>query len=144
MGQSWGSRQLHLSGDRADAVDREFSGLGPVGRSVAARHSDGPALRTRGPPGGGGLPGLRSVRLHDRPQPRHRRGAHAVVRPLDPSVNGGPNRPKADRFASWRPSENTSAERSPTVLQAIERKKIEFAVDQQEYLQGYLPVVVLA
>ena len=67
-----------------------------------------------------------------------------MVRPLDPSVNGGPNRPKADRFASWRPSENTSAERSPTVLQAIEKKKIEFAVDQQEYLQGYLPVVVLA
>ena len=67
-----------------------------------------------------------------------------MVRPLDPSVNGGPNRPKADRFAGWRPSENTSAERSPTVLQAIEQKKIEFAVDQQEYLQGYLPVVVLA
>jgi simple sugar transport system substrate-binding protein len=28
-------------------------------------------------------------------------------------------------------------------LQAIDKKEIEFAVDQQEYLQGYLPVVLL-
>ena len=33
---------------------------------------------------------------------------------------------------------------TPTVLQAIDKKEIEFAVDQQEYLQGYLPVVLLA
>jgi simple sugar transport system substrate-binding protein len=33
---------------------------------------------------------------------------------------------------------------SPTVVQALVRKQIEFAVDQQQWLQGYLPVVFLA
>jgi simple sugar transport system substrate-binding protein len=33
---------------------------------------------------------------------------------------------------------------TPTVLRAIAQKEIEFAVDQQEFLQGYLPVVFLA
>ena len=33
---------------------------------------------------------------------------------------------------------------TPTVLQAIAQKEIAFAVDQQEFLQGYLPVVFLA
>jgi simple sugar transport system substrate-binding protein len=29
-------------------------------------------------------------------------------------------------------------------LEAIDKKQIEFAVDQQQYLQGYLPVVLLS
>jgi simple sugar transport system substrate-binding protein len=33
---------------------------------------------------------------------------------------------------------------SPTVLQAIDKKEMEFAIDQQQWLQGYLPVVFLA
>jgi len=33
---------------------------------------------------------------------------------------------------------------SPTVLRAVRAGRIEFAVDQQPYLQGYLPVVFLA
>ncbi len=33
---------------------------------------------------------------------------------------------------------------SPGVLQAIADKKMEFAIDQQQYLQGYLPVVIMA
>jgi simple sugar transport system substrate-binding protein len=33
---------------------------------------------------------------------------------------------------------------SPEVLEAIEDRRIEFAVDQQPYLQGYLPIVFLA
>jgi simple sugar transport system substrate-binding protein len=33
---------------------------------------------------------------------------------------------------------------SPTVLQAIEKKQMEFAIDQQQFLQGYLPVVFLS
>jgi simple sugar transport system substrate-binding protein len=33
---------------------------------------------------------------------------------------------------------------SPTVLQALEKKEMEFAIDQQQFLQGYLPVVFLA
>jgi simple sugar transport system substrate-binding protein len=33
---------------------------------------------------------------------------------------------------------------SPTVVQALVRKQIDFAVDQQQWLQGYLPVVFLA
>jgi simple sugar transport system substrate-binding protein len=33
---------------------------------------------------------------------------------------------------------------SPTVLRAVRTGRIEFAVDQQPYLQGYLPVVFLA
>jgi len=33
---------------------------------------------------------------------------------------------------------------SPTVLRAVRAGRIEFAVDQQPYLQGYLPVVMLA
>ena len=33
---------------------------------------------------------------------------------------------------------------TPTVLRAIRSGRIEFAVDQQPYLQGYLPVVFLA
>jgi simple sugar transport system substrate-binding protein len=32
----------------------------------------------------------------------------------------------------------------PDVLNAVKAGKIEFAVDQQPYLQGYLPVVMLA
>jgi simple sugar transport system substrate-binding protein len=32
---------------------------------------------------------------------------------------------------------------SPTVLQALEKKQMDFAIDQQQYLQGYLPVIVL-
>ena len=32
---------------------------------------------------------------------------------------------------------------SPAVLQAIEKKQMDFAIDQQQYLQGYLPVVFL-
>ena len=33
---------------------------------------------------------------------------------------------------------------SPTVLQALVKKDMEFAIDQQQFLQGYLPVVFLA
>src|ERR1700746_2481165 len=33
---------------------------------------------------------------------------------------------------------------SPTVLQALEKKEMDFAIDQQQFLQGYLPVVFLA
>jgi simple sugar transport system substrate-binding protein len=33
---------------------------------------------------------------------------------------------------------------SPEVLQAVSEKRMLFAVDQQPYLQGYLPVVMLA
>jgi simple sugar transport system substrate-binding protein len=33
---------------------------------------------------------------------------------------------------------------SPTVLQALEKKEMEFAIDQQQFLQGYLPVVFLS
>jgi simple sugar transport system substrate-binding protein len=33
---------------------------------------------------------------------------------------------------------------SPEVLKAIEERRIQFAVDQQPYLQGYLPIVFLA
>ncbi len=33
---------------------------------------------------------------------------------------------------------------SPTVLQALDDKEMAFAIDQQQYLQGYLPVVLLA
>jgi simple sugar transport system substrate-binding protein len=33
---------------------------------------------------------------------------------------------------------------SPTVISALARKQMEFAIDQQEWLQGYLPVVFLA
>jgi len=33
---------------------------------------------------------------------------------------------------------------SPTVLQAIAAGKMEFAIDQQQFLQGYLPVVIMA
>ena len=33
---------------------------------------------------------------------------------------------------------------SPVVLRAIRSGRIEFAVDQQPYLQGYLPIVFLA
>ncbi|HET9377500.1 MAG TPA: sugar ABC transporter substrate-binding protein [Chthoniobacterales bacterium] len=32
---------------------------------------------------------------------------------------------------------------SPTVLQALQKKQMDFAIDQQQYLQGYLPVIVL-
>ena len=32
---------------------------------------------------------------------------------------------------------------SPIVLQALDQKKMEFAIDQQQFLQGYLPVVFL-
>lgn len=32
---------------------------------------------------------------------------------------------------------------SPAVLQAIDKKQMDFAIDQQQYLQGYLPVVFL-
>jgi simple sugar transport system substrate-binding protein len=33
---------------------------------------------------------------------------------------------------------------SPTVLQALAKKEMDFAIDQQQFLQGYLPVVFLA
>jgi simple sugar transport system substrate-binding protein len=33
---------------------------------------------------------------------------------------------------------------SPEVLEAVRSKRMLFAVDQQPYLQGYLPVVMLA
>ena len=33
---------------------------------------------------------------------------------------------------------------SPAVVTALEKKQIEFAIDQQEWLQGYLPIVFLA
>ena len=33
---------------------------------------------------------------------------------------------------------------SPIVLQALEKKEMDFAIDQQQFLQGYLPVVFLA
>jgi len=33
---------------------------------------------------------------------------------------------------------------SPSVLQALEKKEMDFAIDQQQFLQGYLPVVFLA
>jgi simple sugar transport system substrate-binding protein len=33
---------------------------------------------------------------------------------------------------------------SPAIVQALTKRQIEFAVDQQEWLQGYLPVVFLA
>jgi len=33
---------------------------------------------------------------------------------------------------------------SPALVSALEKKQIEFAIDQQEWLQGYLPIVFLA
>jgi simple sugar transport system substrate-binding protein len=33
---------------------------------------------------------------------------------------------------------------SPTIVDALVKKQVEFAIDQQEWLQGYLPVVFLA
>jgi simple sugar transport system substrate-binding protein len=33
---------------------------------------------------------------------------------------------------------------SPTVLQSIDKKQMEFAIDQQQYLQGYLAVMIMA
>jgi simple sugar transport system substrate-binding protein len=33
---------------------------------------------------------------------------------------------------------------SPTIVDALAKKQVEFAIDQQEWLQGYLPVVFLA
>jgi simple sugar transport system substrate-binding protein len=33
---------------------------------------------------------------------------------------------------------------SPTVLQALVEGKMEFAIDQQQFMQGYLPVVILS
>ena len=33
---------------------------------------------------------------------------------------------------------------SPAVLQALAGKEMDFAIDQQQYLQGYLPVIILA
>jgi simple sugar transport system substrate-binding protein len=33
---------------------------------------------------------------------------------------------------------------SPAILQALAQKKMDFAIDQQQWLQGYLPVVFLA
>lgn len=33
---------------------------------------------------------------------------------------------------------------SPVILDSISKGKMEFAIDQQQYLQGYLPIVVLA
>jgi simple sugar transport system substrate-binding protein len=33
---------------------------------------------------------------------------------------------------------------SPAVIAALARKQMEFAIDQQEWLQGYLPIVFLA
>ncbi len=33
---------------------------------------------------------------------------------------------------------------SPVIVQALVKKQIEFAIDQQEWLQGYLPVVFLS
>jgi simple sugar transport system substrate-binding protein len=33
---------------------------------------------------------------------------------------------------------------SPTIVQALVRKQVDFALDQQQWLQGYLPVVYLA
>src|SRR6202011_871273 len=33
---------------------------------------------------------------------------------------------------------------SPVIVQALLKKQVEFAIDQQEWLQGYLPVVFLA
>ena len=32
---------------------------------------------------------------------------------------------------------------SPTVLQALDAGKMEFAIDQQQFMQGYLPIVLL-
>src|SRR5258707_9333963 len=33
---------------------------------------------------------------------------------------------------------------SATVLQAIDKKEMDFAIDQQQFLQGYLPIIFLA
>ena len=33
---------------------------------------------------------------------------------------------------------------SPVIVEALVKKQVEFAIDQQEWLQGYLPVVFLA
>src|SRR5215469_11148430 len=32
---------------------------------------------------------------------------------------------------------------SPTVLQALDKKEMDFAIDQQQFLQGYLPIIFL-
>lgn len=32
---------------------------------------------------------------------------------------------------------------SAAVLEALERRQMDFAIDQQQYLQGYLPIVIL-
>jgi simple sugar transport system substrate-binding protein len=48
------------------------------------------------------------------------------------------------RTGFGRRVELASFDLSPEVLQAVSRKRMLFAVDQQPYLQGYLPVVMLA
>lgn len=68
-----------MQGHRGHATD-PLAGAAAAGAALAGQHSRWEAGPAHGPAGCRGLPGLRSLRLHDRPQPGHRGWTEPVVR----------------------------------------------------------------
>ena len=102
-------------------------------------------LRARDP--GGRRHAARARRRHQGPRrdapPGRRRPSSPARRRRGPDAQQHRRRDRGGRRAARRPASARSTS-PPTVLRAIRTGRIEFAVDQQPYLQGYLPVVFLA
>ena len=108
---------------------------GPAARRSRTRDAQGRRPRARVPARRRGPPTpRRASRRRDRPRRRRRRCSASA-----PRLGGGARRQGArrPRGAASRSARSTSA---PDVLEASRTGKIAFAVDQQAYLQGYMPI----
>lgn len=78
-----------LQGHRWHAAD-PLAGAAAAGAALAERHSGWEAGPAHGPAGCRGLPGLRSLGLHDRPQPGHWGWPEPVVKGVLQFPSHGP------------------------------------------------------
>jgi simple sugar transport system substrate-binding protein len=96
----------------------------------------------------GGHAGEFSINLQDRHAAEQKVGAEVITRHVDGMLTLGPAGTQA-AIAGLQLNRLLGSvhlatfDLSPEVLTALERRQIEFAVDQQPFLQGYLPIVFL-
>ena len=138
-GEGAGAQLAEEGATKVICINQEVGNAGLDARCAGAKDGDRGGRRdARGAAG--------------RPQRRRRGAEHdqlgAAVRPATSTASWRSARPARRR--RWPPSRTSAAtpslatfDLSPEVLEAIEAGDMAFAVDQQQYLQGYLPIVFL-
>ncbi len=132
-----------VSGSRAKVSRRRCA-------STTRRATRGLDDRCRGLQAGiGGRVRSLSVPLQDAMSAQRRMSSALANEPVDAVVTLGSNEAlpaiaAVTASGQRRRTKLATFDLSPEVLAAVRDRKILFAVDQQPYLQGYLPVILLA